>query len=276
VGPDFFATMQIPVLAGREFNERDNPGSPPVAIVNQAWAQVNLGDRNPMGQQIVLHTDGRSQQMEIVGIARNARYGDLKGEYPAVVYMAFWQNLYRPPEEATYALRAQGDPLALASAVREIVRRADSRIPITGLKTQAAMIDQTMTGETMFARLCTGFAILALTIACVGLYGTVAHTVARRTSEIGIRIALGASRHQVVWLAMRQMAVVASIGLLVGVIAASGLSRLVESLLFGVKPIDLPTIAIAIVTLLVAAGTAAYIPARRASRIEPIVALRHE
>jgi macrolide transport system ATP-binding/permease protein len=282
VGPNFFSTMQIPLLAGREFNERDNPGSPPVAIVNEAWAQANLGDRNPMGQQIVLQTNGIRQQMEIVGVARNARYGDLKGAYPAVVYMAFWQNLYVPPEEATYALRAarslskERDPLALASAVREIVRQADSRIPITGLKTQAAMIDQTMTGESMFARLCTGFAILALTIACVGLYGTVAHTVARRTNEIGVRMALGASRHQVVWLAMRQMAVVASIGLPVGVIAASALSRLVESLLFGVKPIDPPTIVIAIGTLLVAAGTAAYIPARRASRIEPIVALRHE
>ncbi|HEY6347486.1 MAG TPA: ABC transporter permease [Bryobacteraceae bacterium] len=276
VGPDFFSTMQIPLLAGREFDERDDPGSPHVAIVNQAWAQANLADRNPMGQQIVLETNGKRQQMEIVGVARNARYGDIKGAYPAVVYMAFWQNLYVPPEEATYALRAERDPLALASAVREIVRQADSRIPITGLKTQAAMIDQTMTGETMFARLCMGFAILALTIACVGLYGTVAHTVARRTNEIGVRIALGASRYQVVWLAMRQMAVVASIGLLVGVIAAFGLSRPVESLLFGVKPIDPPTIAVAVVTLIIAAGTAAYIPARRASRIEPIVALRHE
>jgi len=275
-GPDFFATMQIPLIAGREFDERDRPDSAPVAIVNEAWAKEYFGARNPIGQQVVLETDGKRQQMEVIGLARNSRYGELTRTFPPIVYMSFWQNLYRPPEEATYALRANGDPLALAGAVREIVRQADPRIPITGLKTQAAMIDETMTGQAMFARLCTGFAILALAIACVGLYGTIAHTVGRRTSEIGIRIALGASRFQMVWLVVRQVAVVTSIGLIAGFVAAFGLSRLVESFLFGVKPADPATVAAALLTLLVAAGTAAYIPARRASRIEPVAALRHE
>jgi predicted permease len=274
VGPDFFATMEIPVLAGREFDQRDNPNSSPVAIVNQAWAKLHLADRNPIGQAIVLQTQGKGQQMEIVGVAKDARYGELEGDYPPIVYMAFWQNLYRPPEDATYSLRAAGDPLALASAVREIVRQADSRIPVKALQTQAAMIEQTIGAETMFARLGSAFAFLALSIACIGLYATIAHTVARRTGEIGVRIALGASRHQVVWLVMRQIAAVALIGLIVGVIAASGLSHLVESMLYGVKPVDLFTIAAAIMTLLAAAGTAAYIPARRASRIDPITALR--
>ena len=276
VGPDFFATMQIPLVAGREFDERDGPNSSPVAIVNQAWAKVNLGDGKPMGQQVVLETDGRRVQMQVVGVARNARYGDLKGDYPAIVYMPFWQNLYRPPEEATYALRANGDPLALAASAREVVRQADSRIPITGLKTQAAMIDQTMTAEAMFAKLCAGFAILSLAIACIGLYGTIAHTVGKRTNEIGLRIALGASLPRLVWLMVRQVTLVAAIGLIAGVIAALGLSHLLESLLYGVKPADPATIAAAIATLLAAAGTAAYIPARRASQIEPVVALRHE
>jgi len=276
VGPGFFKTMQIPLVAGREFDERDRPDSSPVAIVNQAWTQANLGDGNPMGQQVVLGTDGRQMQMEVVGVARNARYGDLKGDYPAIVYMPFWQNLYRPPEEATYALRARGDPLTLASSVREIVRQADSRIPITGLKTQSAMVDEIMQGEALFAKLCSGFAILALAIACVGLYGTVAHTVGKRTNEIGLRIALGASRPRMVWLMMRQIALVAAIGLTVGVIAAFGLSHLLGSLLYGVRPADPETLAAAIATLLTAAGVAAFIPARRASRIEPAVALRHE
>jgi predicted permease len=276
VGPKFFATMQIPLVAGREFDERDGPGSSPVAIVNQAWVQANLGDGNPMGQPVVLETDGKRVQMEVVGVAKNARYGDLKGDYPAIVYMPFWQNLYRPPEEATYALRAYEDPLGLANSAREIVRQADSRIPITGLKTQASMIDETMQGEAIFAKFCSGFAVLALAIACVGLYGTIAHTVGKRTNEIGLRIALGASRPRMVWLMVRQVTLVAAMGLIAGVIAAFGLSGMLDSLLYGVKPADPATMAAAIGILLTTAGTAAYIPARRASEIEPVVALRHE
>lgn len=277
VGPAFFTTMQIPLLAGREFDERDRADSPPVAIVNEAWARVNLGDQNPLGQRIVLDTDSKKpQEMEVVGVAQNARYGDLKGEYPPVVYMAFWQNLYRPPEEATYALRSSGDPLALAAAVREIVHRADSRLPVTGMKTQSAMVDETMSAEAMFAALCTGFALLALTIACVGLYGTIAYTVARRTSEIGIRVALGATRTQVVWLIMRQVAAMASIGLILGVLAAFGLSRLVASRLYGVKANDPMSICIAVGTLLIAVAAASYLPARGAARLEPMIALRRE
>ncbi|MBZ5677911.1 MAG: ABC transporter permease [Acidobacteriia bacterium] len=277
VGPAFFTTMQIPLLAGREFDERDRVDSPPVAIVNEAWARVNLEDQNPLGQQIVLYPDSKKpQQMEVIGVAKNARYGDLKGEYPPVVYMAFRQNLYRPPEEATYALRSSGDPLALTSAVREIVHQADSRLPVTGVKTQAAMVDQTMTAEMLFAELCTGFALLALAIACVGLYGTIAYTVARRTSEIGIRVALGATRTQVLWLVMRQVAAMASMGLIIGVLAAFGLSRLVASLLYGVNANDPMAIGLAMGTLLIAVTAAGYLPARRAARIQPMVALRHE
>jgi predicted permease len=277
VGPAFFTTMQIPLLAGREFDERDRPDSVPVAIVNETWARVNLGDQSPLGRQIVLDPDSKKpQQMEVIGVAKNARYGDLKGEYPAIVYMAFWQNLYRPPEEATYALRSSGDPLALAAAVREIVHQADSRLPTTGMKTQSAMVDQMMAAETIFAKLCTGFALLALTIACVGLYGTIAYTVTKRTGEIGIRVALGATRIQVLWLIMRQVAAMASMGLIIGVLAAFGLSRLVASLLYGVNANDPMAIGIAIVTLLIAVAAAGYLPARRAARIQPMVALRHE
>jgi macrolide transport system ATP-binding/permease protein len=269
--------MQIPLLAGREFDERDRVDSPPVAIVNETWAKVNLGDQNPLGQTIVLYPDSKKPvQMEVIGVAKNTRYGDLKGEYPAVVYMAFWQNMYRPPEEATYALRSSGDPLAIAATVREMVHQADSRLPVTGIKTQSAMVDQTMTAEMMFARLCTGFALLALVIACVGLYGTISYTVARRTSEIGIRVALGARHAQVLWLVTRQVAAMASIGLIVGVLAAFGLSQLVSSLLYGVNANDPEAIGIAMATLLVAVAAASYLPARRAARIEPMVALRQE
>ncbi|MGH9647745.1 MAG: ADOP family duplicated permease [Bryobacteraceae bacterium] len=277
VGPEFFTTMEIPLVAGREFDERDRVASPPVAIVNEAWAKVNLGNKHALGRTIVLEPGGKKPlQMEVIGVAKNTRYGDLKGEYPPVVYMAFLQNLYSPPEEATYALRSSGDPLALAAAVREIVHQADSRLPVTAIKTQSDMVDETMSAEMMFATLCTSFALLALMIACVGLYGTISYTVARRTSEIGIRMALGARRGRVLWLVLRQVAVMASIGLTLGLLAAFGLSRLVASLLYGVHANDPTTIGIAMGTLVVSVAAASYLPARRAARIEPMVALRQE
>ena len=277
VGPGFFTTMQTPLLNGREFDERDRLGSPPVAIVNQAWVKANLEDRNPIGQHIVSFGPGlKPQEMEIIGVAKNARYDDLAGKFPATVYMPFAQNLNVPVEEITFFLRTAGEPLAYASTVREIVHQADARIPVTNLGTQTAQIDGEMSREILFARLCTGFAILALAIACVGLYGTTSYTVARRTGEIGIRMALGAQRGAVVWMVMSDVLILAVVGLAISVPTALGTSKFIRSLLFGIKPNDLGAVAAAVMILLVAALLAGYVPARKASRIDPITALRHE
>jgi macrolide transport system ATP-binding/permease protein len=275
-GPGFFAAMQIPLVAGREFDARDRLGSPPVAIVNQAWAKVNLDVRNPIGEHIVSLWRGRRVEMEIIGIAKNARYDDLTGPFPAVVYMPFEQNLGIPIEEMTFFLRTAGDPLAHASTVREMVRQADERIPVTNLGTQAAQIDREMSQQILFARLCTGFALLALAIACVGLYGTMSYTVARRTGEIGIRMALGAQRGTVLWMVLREVLILAAVGLAISVPAALGSSKLVASYLFGVKPNDPGALAAAIAILLIAVLFAGYAPARNASRIDPMTAVRHE
>jgi ABC-type antimicrobial peptide transport system permease subunit len=176
----------------------------------------------------------------------------------------------------TFALRTNGDPLLYVNAVRDVVRRADARIPVTEIKTQAGQIDATMNQEMIFARLCTGFAILALLIACVGLYGTMAYAVARRTSEIGIRVALGARRSAVIWMVLREVLVLAAIGLAISVPTALGTSSFIESLLFGMKPND-PRVLLAAVTILLGAALlAGCIPARRAARIDPLSALRHE
>ncbi len=274
-GPGFFTTMGIPLLAGREFDERDHLGSPPVAIVNEVWAKANLGEQNPMGQHVVLSVRRRQQDLEIIGVAKNARYGDLKGEYPAVVYMAYQQNLYLS-DDITFALRTAGDPLELINTVNQIVHKADPRVPVMKIRTQAAMIQQTMSEEIIFARLCTGFAALALAIACVGLYGTMAYIVARRTGEIGIRMAVGARREQVVWMVLRQVFVMAAVGLAVGVPVAYASARLVESSLYGIKASDPAAMGIAVGTLIVAAMSAGYAPARRASRVDPMTALRHQ
>jgi ABC-type antimicrobial peptide transport system permease subunit len=160
--------------------------------------------------------------------------------------------------------------------VHEIVREADSRIPVTNVVTQAAEIDRTISREVTFAKLCTGFAVLALLIACVGLYGTMSYSVARQVGEIGIRMALGAQRGAVVWMVLRRVLLLAAVGLAISVPAALSASQLVKSFLFETQPNDPGTLALAGVVLLSAAILAGYAPARRASRIDPLAALRLE
>jgi predicted permease len=276
-GPGFFKTLQIPLLAGREFEERDRLGATPVTIVNEAWVKLNLDGRNPVGQRVVSYgLGGKSQELEIVGLAKNARYDDLTGLFPPVAYLPIEQSSAETCAEMTFFLRTAGDPLGYSRAVREIVRQADARIPVMSLGTQAAQIEHEMTAQVLFARLCTAFAILALAIACVGLYGTVSYNVARRTGEIGIRMALGAQRSRVVGMVLRQVLVLVAVGLAIGVPAAFGMSKLVGSLLYGTKAFDPLPLGAAVAILLAAAILAGYAPARRASRIDPMVALRHE
>lgn len=276
--PDFFKTMQIPVVLGRAFDDRDQPGSQAVAVVSEAYVKRNFPDRNPLGQHIVISRRPplESRDVEIVGVARNARYGALKGEFRDIAYLPFNQGSYVPVEEMTFALRTSGDPLRYINTVRAIVSHADARVPVTDVKTQAAQVDQMMNQEIIFARLCTAFAILALLIACVGLYGTMSYTVARRTGEIGIRMALGAQRGVVVWMVLRQAFVLAVVGLAIGVPTALSISRFVESFLFGVKPNSPVALVSAVAILLSAVLVAGYMPARKASRIDPMTAVRHE
>jgi ABC-type antimicrobial peptide transport system permease subunit len=176
----------------------------------------------------------------------------------------------------TYAVRTDGDPLRHVNTIRNLVRAADSRVPITRVTTQAAEIDETINQEIVLARLCTAFAILALVIASVGLYATMAYGVARRTREIGIRVALGAPRAGVIWMVMREVLILLLVGLVLSIPLARAASRFVTSFLFEMQPNDLRAIAIALTALLAAALLASYAPSRRASRIDPATALRDE
>ncbi|HYL76391.1 MAG TPA: ABC transporter permease, partial [Bryobacteraceae bacterium] len=277
-GAEFFKTMQIPMLRGRAIDERDQPGSQPVAVVSEAYAKTYFGDENPLGRHIVIFRTAplKNQEVEIVGVAKNARYGDLQGDFREVVYVPFNQGSFVPVNEMTFALRTSGEPLHYAAAVREIVHQADARVPVTNIKTQAAQVNQILNQEIIFARLCSGFAILALAIACVGLYGTMAYTVARRTGEIGIRMALGAGRGTVVWMVLRQVLMLAAVGLAISIPTALGASKFVGSFLFGVKPNDPVSLCAAAAILLSAALLAGYMPARKAARIDPMIALRQE
>jgi predicted permease len=276
VGAVFFRTMQIPILAGRDFEERDRPGSPAVAVINEVFAKANFGDRNPLGRRLILSNDGATaRDMEIVGVSKNARYGGLTNVIPPVAYIPYNQGFPRP-DAMVFALRTSGDPLRYANAVREEVRRSDPRVPVSEIRSQTEDIDRTINQEITFAELCSGFAILALVIACVGLYGTVSYNVARRTGEIGIRMALGAERGRVVWMILREVCVLAAVGLAVSVPTALATSKLVESFLFGMKPNDPLSLALAVAILVGAALLAGYLPARKASRIDPMIALRNE
>ena len=180
------------------------------------------------------------------------------------------------PDGITYALRTAGDPLRYVKSVQEIVREADASIPVTNVVTQAAEIDRTIIEEITFAKLCTGFAVLALLTACVGLYGTMSYSVARQVGEIGIRMALGAQRGAVVWMVLRRVLLLVAVGLAISVPAALSASRLVKSFLFETRANDPGILALAGVVLVGAAILAGYAPAWRASRIDPLAALRHE
>jgi macrolide transport system ATP-binding/permease protein len=275
-GPEFFSTMQIPMRLGRQIDERDRPGKGAVAVVvSDLFAQTYFPDADPIGRHIEL--GGSAQKdLEIVGVAASVRYGGLKQEIPPVVYIPYAQIEFPPLRQMTYALRTEGDPLRYVSAVRGIVRATGPRVPVTNVKTQAAEIDQTINQEILFARLCSAFAMLALVIACVGLYGTLSYAVSRRTNDIGLRMALGARRGSVVWMVLREACVLTAIGLVVSVPVALGASRLVESFLFDMKGNDPGSLGMAVVILVGAALAAGYAPARRASRINPMIALRQD
>lgn len=275
IGTGFFSTMQIPILRGRDIEARDTSGSPMVAVVNDAFAKAFFGDRDPLGQHMTGSCFGKCD-IEVVGVVANSLYGDLKGTPRPIVYLPFAQGAWGPVQQMYFELRTAGNPLGYVSAVRDLVRRADGLVPLAEVKTQRAWIDQTISQEITFARLCSALALLALAIACVGLYGTMSYNVARRTSEIGIRMALGAQRRRVIWMVLREVILLAAVGLAISLPTALLASKLLQSFLFGMKPNDPLTLTASVVTLVCAAVLAGYLPARNASRIDPMTALRQE
>jgi predicted permease len=272
-GPRFFSTMQIPLLAGREFDERDQSRS--VGVISDLFARTYFPNQNPIGRRLSIG-GGMPMELEIIGVSAPAHYGPVKFTSPPVLYVSYTHAPAAALQSMTYALRTDGEPLNYAAAVRQIVHDADSRIPVTNFRTQTGELASTINQEILLARICTGFAIVALVIACAGLYGTMAYAVARRTREIGIRIAIGARRGAVVWMVVKEVCVLAALGVAVSVPLARGLSQFVASFLFEITPNDPRAIAIALAMMLLAALAASVAPAHRASRIDPMRALRHE
>ena len=264
VGPGFFETMEIRLLAGRAIEERDLGRKPQSVVVNQRFVESFFPGRDPVGQTF--------SGVEIVGVSQDAQYGLLQDGIPALMYRAMGPSPFR----VVFALRTSGDPQNYIGAARDALRQLDARIPLAAPRTQAGQIAQTTYRERMFAQLSSSIALLALFIASLGLYATMAHNVTRRTNEIGVRMALGAQRRRLVWMILREAGVMMALGVAIGLPVALAASRYLESFLFGLKPNDPFTMAAAAAALMAAAGLAALGPARRASRVDPMIALRHE
>jgi putative ABC transport system permease protein len=272
-GSGFFATMQIHLLSGREFTDRDSADGPAVAVVNEVFAQRYFANQNPVGQHLSANVRGQRRTLEIVGLVKNTNAAGLRAAPPPTVYVAYAQLTGDRP--TTLAVRATGPLSRVSSAIQQVLQSKLPGAPIE-VRPLSAQVEATIVQEHMMATLGGGFGLLALTLACVGLYGLLAYSVAQRTKEIGIRMALGAQGTRVVALVLKGGARLVVIGIALGLPAAWAGSRWVESMLFGLTPTDPIAMCGAIVVLAIAAQLAAYLPARRASRLDPLVALRHE
>jgi predicted permease len=271
ISTDYFKTLAIPLVAGRDFSEEDREGSPKVAIVNEKLAKHFFGTTDPIGKKIGL---GKAPDITIVGVIKDAQYVTLRSAIRRHFYLPVTQE--KVLTNLTLQVKAESDPQVVAGAVRGELKALDPHLPLYNVKTLATEIDESLVQERLVTWLSSAFGLLATLLTALGLYGVLTFSVARRTREIGIRVALGAQRRDVFKLIMIRGVVLVGIGALVGVGAAIALSRVLESLLFGVKPNNVATLVIVSVGLIAIALVACWIPARRATRVDPLVALRYE
>jgi hypothetical protein len=272
VGPKFFATLHVPVLVGREFSERDTPSSPPVAMANEALALRLWSTLNVVGRRIIL--DGKS--FEIVGVVRNYRVHRSDEAPPASAYVAFWQSSFEPQVDARVAIRVNGDPAQLFAPIRRALEAVDVVVPVTETLTMDAQRRASYTEVRLGGAVLVVSASLALFLSAVGLYGVVSFVVARRAKEVGIRLAVGAHPSEVVPLFVRQGLRPMWLGATLGVAASVAFAPLLSRWLFGIAPLDLPTIAGALAAVIAVALMATWVPARRAARTDPVVVFRSD
>jgi len=272
VAPDFLATMGIPLLRGREFTTQDNQQSPSVAVVNQAFVARFLRDRDPLDERITVG----GIAMQIIGVSRDAKYGSIREEIVPVVFLPYFQERPTAPAEMSFVVRIAHDPAASIATIRRTVQSIDRNLPLFNVSTQSALIARSFVRARLLAMLSSFFGLLALALVSVGLYGVMSYTVAQRTHEIGIRMALGAQGGNVLRMVMGESLLLVALGVAIGFAAALAATRLIAGMLFGLTPSDPLTLALATILLLAVAALASWLPARRASRVEPVVALRYE
>lgn len=273
VGDGFFGTLGIPVLRGREFAPGDTGQAQPVAVINRALAQRLFGEADPIGRQFKWGTTKDATVMEVIGVCGDAKYTSIRTNAPPTLYTGYRQTRVAG---TTFEVKTQGDPTAVVPQVREVVRGVDPHLPIAGVRTQEDQIRASLQNVRLMATLATLLGGLAALLAGIGLYGILAYSVGRRIPEIGIRMALGAEQWSVRWMVMKSALLLALAGVAIGLVAALAGTRVVQSLLFGLSPTDPLTFVLAALLMLSVALAAAYLPARRASRVDPVVALRAE
>jgi predicted permease len=274
VGPRFFETMGIPVILGRAPTQRDTASAPRVAFLSQAMAKRAFPDGSPLGRTISLFFP--NSRYVVAGVVADAHYERVKGDPPLTVYVPYEQPPWSRLGNLNFAVRTRGKPEAFVGAVRSLVRDLDPKLPLINVQTQEAVIDDALRRERLFANLSTAFGAMALLLAAIGIYGVVAYSVARRTAEIGVRVALGARYANIVSLVLRRTVLLAAVGAALGTAGALLATKLVSSMLYNVKPRDPATFVGSAALLILTAVAAGYLPARRAARIDPMKALRCE
>jgi predicted permease len=275
VTPGYFETLGMRLVRGRAFERTDGPGAPRVAVVNESMAKKVFAGAEALGQRISM--DG-THDVTVVGVVSDARNNDLRRPINSVLFLPVAQPHGTPATilPSSLEVRAVGDPSLLAHQVRRAVREAHSALPFMNVRTLKAQVDRTLTKDRLLATLATGFGLAALFLVAVGLYGVIAQWAAQRTREIGVRMALGATSGSVRWMVLRQGVLLVVSGLVLGIPAALAASRLLKGLLYGVEPMDPVTVSAAALAMFGVAALAAYLPARRASRVDPMAALRYE
>jgi putative ABC transport system permease protein len=272
VHPDYFQTMRIPIVAGRAFTDRDSSESTPVIIISQLMAQQMFPSGEPLGRRIRSWRD-ENRYREIVGVVNDLRYDGLAEDIRNTVYIPHRQDAWR---SLVLVVRTEGDPNALLKSIRSQIWSIDKKLSISEIKTMNQIVD-TELARTRFSMFLLGlFGATALVLAAIGIYGVMAYNVAQRTREIGVRMALGAARADVLRIVTGSAFRLASVGVLCGIMGALALTRLMQTLLFSVSPTDSLTFALVPAVLIFVTLAAAYVPARRATKVDPLVALRYE
>jgi predicted permease len=275
ISPDFFKTMNIPILAGRDFRMTDGRGAPKVCIVNEKFAKRYFKDGNAVGRHIGMGGNpGTKLDIEIVGVARDTKYESMRDEIPVEVYQPYHQVEFVIGMFAY--VRTARQPEQAFTSIRRVVNNLDPNLPVSFMKTLEKQQEESLITERLVASLSSAFGILATLLAAIGLYGVMAYLVAQKTREIGIRMALGAASGHVVWLVMREVLVLATVGIAIGLPSAWVLTRFAKSQLYGIQPNDALTIAAATAGIALVALLSGYIPARRATMVDPMRALRWE
>jgi predicted permease len=273
VSHEYFRTVGLTMVAGRAFGPEDTATSRKVSIINETTARRYFKGQNPIGRRWG-YDDDFAEGFEIVGVVRDAHYNSVKGEAPNMVYRPIEQSVNDYPH--SLEVRTDGNPAALGPEIRNVLRQVEPRLPIGTVDTLDERITRTMGSERLMMWLTMAFGAVALFLACLGLYGTISYAVTRRTAELGVRMALGAGRGTVQWMILREAFILVGAGLFLGIPLAFGAARAMSTLLFGVTAADPVATGSAVAALVLIAALAAYLPARRASRVDPMLALRAE